>query len=56
MANIVMVGNETVGITETVTVVLSPELCRNCGGQLEPTADFKCCNKCSVYYLGKRYL
>ncbi len=45
--------NDTIGISESVVVVIEPVSCRVCDGELEIPADFKRCKVCGVYLVGK---
>jgi len=49
---IVIVVNDTVSVTESVTATLAWKLCLICKRELKPCADFVSCDECSVYYRG----
>jgi hypothetical protein len=53
MTDIKTVANDTISISESVVMVVTPVRCRNCKGELESTADFKYCKDCGVYFVGK---
>jgi hypothetical protein len=52
VANIVILVNETIGLNEIVSGILTPVRCRNCKRELASRADFECCSACAVYYVG----
>jgi hypothetical protein len=53
MAKILKDVNETIGLNEIVSGILTPVRCRNCKRELTLRADFEYCNDCRVYYVGK---
>jgi hypothetical protein len=53
MTDITATVSDTIGISESVVVVVEPVRCRLCGGELEITADFKRCKDCGIYLVGK---